>query len=83
MRAKQVPLDKLAQKGNIGSDVRFPITKGVDVAGYIAGVLLPHSWIDWDTHPELEDIGSLASELDWQTDDKKLWQELFEKVDKL
>lgn len=62
---------------------KFPQARGEDIASDISSVLAQQGWIDWESEPELEAIGSIAGNLEINTDNQNLWQELFEKADRL
>lgn len=71
-------------RGNYSAlNAKFPQTIGEDIASDISSSLAWQDWINWDDAPDLEYIGSVAGQLERFTDDHALWQELFEKIDKL
>jgi len=58
--------------------------KGVKDVSKIVTCIASQDWIDEKSEPKLEEILSAATQLDMNnTHDKQLWQELFEKVERL
>lgn len=79
--AKQLPAHELELRGNYKDITQtFPQTVGEEFANKISYALAMQDWIDWESDPELEEIGSIAGGFEINTDDHQLWQELFEKV---
>jgi len=79
--ARQVPLDELAQRNTSG---HFGGLDGERIAGGMSTVIAMQAWINDESAPDLEEVLEILSPLDsTATDDKKLWLELFEKVDQL
>jgi hypothetical protein len=79
--ARQVPLDELAQRNTTG---HFGGLHGERIAGGMSTVIAMQAWINDKTAPDLEEILGVLGPLDsTATDNKKLWLELFEKVDQL
>jgi hypothetical protein len=79
--AKRFPLNELAQRNTTG---RFGDLEGERIVGGMTTVLAMQAWIDSDTSPDLEEILGILGPLDsTETDNKKLWLELFAKIDKL
>jgi len=76
--AKRLPMTQLATRGSAHS-----MSQGEIVASKLITGLAQQEWLDVETEPDLEDILSIAGQLDMQVDDQELWQELFEKVHRL
>jgi len=81
--ARATPVDILESRGNYVADKKFPQTVGEDVASEISSCLAWQDWINEDNSPELEEIGSLAGQLERSTNNHELWQELLNHIDKL
>lgn len=79
--ARQIPLAKLAQRNTTG---HFGDLDGERIAGGMSTVVAMQDWIDDDTAPDLAELLGILGPLDsTATDNKKLWLELFERVDRL
>lgn len=82
--AKELPANERESRGDYHNlSNKFPQTKGEDIASDISSCLATQDWLNWDSDPQLEEIGSIAGSLEMYTDDHMLWQELFERADKL
>ena len=82
--ARNLSAGERESRGDYRDSIRkFPQTKGEDIASEISSCLAQQEWIDWDTEPELEDIASIAGNLEINTEDGELWRALFSKVDQL
>jgi hypothetical protein len=57
--------------------------KGYDIVCAITGTTLQDWILSGDRAEDLAEINSIAGQLEIDTDKKDLWQNLFEKVDKL
>jgi hypothetical protein len=83
-KAKVLPQETREARGDYsGQPRKFPQTPGEDIASDISSILAQQDWIDSDREPELEEIGSIAGNLEIDTDDHELWCRLFEKISKL
>lgn len=62
---------------------RDPTTPGEKLASSLQHALISQESINWEDDPELAHIEAIAGELTDRTDDQTLWQELFERIEKL
>lgn len=77
--AKNMPLEELCKAGDYenDSDLKYPHTKGEQIADEILSLLLFQSWADAETEPVLDEIFDLAGQLDKDINQPEIWQELF------
>jgi hypothetical protein len=71
----------LAMSGT--NDFREPATQGEKIASSLQHALISQESVNWKDDPELAHIEAIADELTDKTDDQELWQELFERIEKL
>jgi len=82
--ARDLPPNEREARGDYTNRAnKFPQTKGEDIASDIQSSLAQQEWISYDAADDLEEIGEIAGSLEMNTDDHRLWLELFEKADKL
>lgn len=62
---------------------RDPATPGEKIASSIGHALISQQKVNWEDDPDLAHIEAVAAELSDKTDDQKLWQELFDRIEKL
>lgn len=62
---------------------REPVTPGEKIASSLQHALISQEAVNWEDDPKLAHIESIAGELTDKTDDQALWQELFERIEKL
>jgi hypothetical protein len=83
-RAKAVSATDLKSRGTYAKNKdRFPQTVGEDIASDISSCLAWQDWISWDDAPDLEDIGSIALQLERAASDQALWRKLLDAIAKL
>jgi hypothetical protein len=82
--AKQLAPNEREARGDYTNKAnKFPQTKGEDIASDIQSGISQQDWVRHDTDDDLEEVAEIAGSLEINTDDHKLWQELFEKIDNL
>jgi len=83
-KAKELPLNEREARGDYQNPAnKFPQTKGEDIASDISSCLAQQEWVTQESEPLLEEIGTIAGNLEINPGDAELWQELFVAVEKL
>ncbi|HKX72939.1 MAG TPA: hypothetical protein VJM32_02920 [Candidatus Saccharimonadales bacterium] len=78
--AKELPASEREAKGDYSdASIKFPQTPGEDMASDISSILAQQEWIDAESEPEFEEIGSIAGSLETNVTDAALWSQLLEK----
>jgi len=80
--AKNLEAHELLSTSGTGQ-FRDPITPGEKIASSIQHALISQQKVSWEDDPELAHIESIAGELTDRTNDQALWQELFDRIEKL
>lgn len=80
--AKGLKQNELLSKSGM-NEFRDPATPGEKIASEIQHALISQQKVNWEDDPELAHIEAIAGELTDKTDSQKLWQELFERIEKL
>jgi|GEM_PF-3315930 len=82
--ARHLPVSEREARGDYrDSNRKFPQTKGEEIANSISYALAIQDWIDYETASDLEEVGSIAGNLEINTDDHELWQRLFAAIGRL
>jgi lambda repressor-like predicted transcriptional regulator len=79
-KAKGTPLNELCEVGDYRNNpgLKHPQTRGESIVADILSLLLPQPWIDSDSEPLLDEICSVASQLDVGVDSPEDWKSLFD-----
>jgi hypothetical protein len=80
--AKSLEHNDLLSLGG-AAQFRDPTTPGEKIATSIQHALISQEKVNWEDDPKLAHIEAIATELTDRTDDQKLWQELFDRIEKL
>jgi hypothetical protein len=80
--AKDLKQNELLSKSGM-NEFRNPATSDEKIASEIHHALISQQKVNWEDDPELAHIEAVAGELMGKTDDPTLWQELFDRVEKL
>lgn len=78
--AQSTPIAELCKAGDYKNqpDLRYPQTKGEYLVDSITFLLASQSWIDGEREPLLDNLLSVAGQLDKDINQPEAWQELFE-----
>lgn len=83
--AKEMSSGELCRAGNYKTDpnLHHPHTKSERIVDGIVSLMLFQSWADAETEPVLDEIFSLAGQLDKDVNQPRVWQELFQLVEEV
>jgi hypothetical protein len=71
------------QLKNSDAEHRDPRTPGEKIASNIFSALIQQEYVNWEDDESLAHIQDIAQRLTDKTDDRALWEELFNRINKL